>query len=155
MIDSTLKQEQVGLMDYNSARSLLLFGCLVAAVAVSPAHTQLKVFRGTLVHSRIRTEIEVLEDYLIGIDRDNYGTVSQCRNHGRPSVRETFCKSLHYGINRNKTVNRTITFFAPGEAVQPCHFIVRVNSVSSFQFIVQFASVRSDLVVGNELPGVE
>ena len=95
-------------MDYNSARSLLLFGCLVAAIAVSPAHTQLKVFRGTLVHSRIRTEMEVLEDYLIGIDRDNYGTVS-CRNHGRPIVRETFCKSIHYDINRNKTVNRSKT----------------------------------------------
>ena len=55
---------------------LILIGCLVAAVAASQTPTQLKVFRGTLVHSRVRTEMEVLEDYLIGIDESNYGTVS-------------------------------------------------------------------------------
>ena len=62
------------------ARSLLLrilIGCLVAASAAAQTPMQLKVFRGTLVHSRVRTEMEVLEDYLIGINESNYGTVSQ------------------------------------------------------------------------------
>ena len=81
MFDSTLKQELVDLMEHYSARSLLLrvfVGCFVAAVTAAQTPMQLKVFRGTLVHSRVRTEMEVLEDYLIGIDDNNYGTVS-CR----------------------------------------------------------------------------
>ena len=60
------------------ARSLLLrilISCLVAASAAAQTPMQLKVFRGTLVHSRVRTEMEVLEDYLIGINESNYGTV--------------------------------------------------------------------------------
>ena len=75
-----MKQELLGLMELYSARSLLLrvlIGCLVAAVTAVQTPTQLKVFRGTLVHSRVRTEMEVLEDYLIGIDESNYGTVSE------------------------------------------------------------------------------
>ena len=62
------------------ARSLLLrilISCLVAASAAAQTPMQLKVFRGTLVHSRVRTEMGVLEDYLIGINESNYGTVSQ------------------------------------------------------------------------------
>ena len=69
----------LGLMELYGARLLLLrvlIGCLVAAVAAAQTPMQLKVFRGTLVHSKIRTEMEVLEDYLIGIDENNYGTVS-------------------------------------------------------------------------------
>ena len=67
-------------MELSSARSLslrVLIGCLVAAVAAVQTPMQLKVFRGTLVHSRVRTEMQVLEDYLIGIDKNNYGTVSE------------------------------------------------------------------------------
>ena len=66
-------------MELHSARLLLfrvLIGCLVAVVAAAQTPTQLKVFRGTVVHSRIPTEIEVLEDYLIGFNESNYGTVS-------------------------------------------------------------------------------
>ena len=69
-------------MELHSARRLLLLrvliGCLVAVVAAAQTPTQLKVFRGTVVHSRVPTEMEVLEDYLIGFDESNYGTVS-CR----------------------------------------------------------------------------
>ena len=67
-------------MELYSARSLplrVLIGCFVAAVAAVQTPVQLKVFRGTLVHSRVRTEMQVLEDYLIGIDENNYGTVSE------------------------------------------------------------------------------
>ena len=74
-----MKQELLGLMELYGARLLLLrvlIGCLVAAVAAAQTPVQLKVFQGTLVHSKVRTEIEVLEDYLIGIDENNYGTVS-------------------------------------------------------------------------------
>ena len=65
-------------MELYSARLLLLrvlIGCLVAATAAAQTPMQLKVFQGTLVHSRVCTEMEVLEDYLIGIDESNYGTV--------------------------------------------------------------------------------
>ena len=63
-------------MQLNSLLLRVLVGCLIAAVAAAQTPMQLKVFRGTLVHSRIRTEMEVLENYLIGIDESNYGTVS-------------------------------------------------------------------------------
>ena len=72
--------DSIGLMEICSARSLLLrvlIGCLVAAIVAAQTPMQLKVFRGTLVHSRVRTDMEVLEDYLIGIDENNYGTVSE------------------------------------------------------------------------------
>ena len=65
-------------MELYSARSLLLrvlIGCLVAATAAAQTPMQLKVFQGTLVHSRVRTEMEVLEDYLVGMDESNNGTV--------------------------------------------------------------------------------
>ena len=54
----------------------VLIGCLVAAVAAAQTPMQLKVFRGTLVHSRVRTEMEVLENHLLGINESNYGAVS-------------------------------------------------------------------------------
>ena len=57
-----------------NARSFLLL--LAACSAVTTTAAQLKVFRGTLVHSRVRTEMEVLQDYLIGFDEDNLGNVS-------------------------------------------------------------------------------
>ena len=96
-------------MEKYSARSLLLrvlIGCLVAAVAAAQTPIQLKVFRGTLVHSRVRTEMEILEDYLIGIDENNYGTVG-CGIHTYSVVGETFCMSIPYGINRSRTVARS------------------------------------------------
>ena len=54
---------------------LLLF-LLTTCLAVTTTTAQLKVFRGTIVHSRVRTEMEVLEDYLIGFDENNQGRVS-------------------------------------------------------------------------------
>ena len=63
-------------MQLNSLLLQVLVGCLIPAVAAAQTPMQLKVFRGTLVHSRVRTEMEVLEDYLLGIDESNYGTVS-------------------------------------------------------------------------------
>ena len=65
------------MMGPRSVRSLvsLLSACLVVTTAAAQT-TQLKVFRGTLVHSRVRTEMEVLQDYLIGIDENNLGRVS-------------------------------------------------------------------------------
>ena len=71
-------------MELHSARLLffrVLIGCLVAVVAAAQTPTQLKVFRGTVVHSRVSNEMEVLEDYLIGFNESNYGTVS-CRDLG-------------------------------------------------------------------------
>ena len=64
-------------MDTRIVRSLvsLLAACLVVATAAAQT-TQLKVFRGTLVHSRVRTEMEVLQDHLIGIDVNILGRVS-------------------------------------------------------------------------------
>jgi len=53
----------------------LLTACLIVPNAVAQT-TQLKVFQGTLVHSRVRTEMEVLQDYLIGFDENDLGRVS-------------------------------------------------------------------------------
>ena len=39
------------------------------------AQVQLRVYRGTLVHSRVLEQIEVLQDYLLGFD-ENLGEVS-------------------------------------------------------------------------------
>ena len=64
-------------MDTRSVRSvvsLLAASLIVTTVAAQTA--QLKVFRGTLVHSRVRTEMEVLEDFLIGFNESNLGRVS-------------------------------------------------------------------------------
>ena len=47
-------------MELYSARSLLLWvliGYLVAATAAAKAPMQLKVFQGTLVHSKVRTAV--------------------------------------------------------------------------------------------------
>ena len=37
---------------------------------------QLRVYRGTLVHSRVPEQIEVLQNYLLGFDANNLGEVS-------------------------------------------------------------------------------
>ena len=71
----------------------LPFRILIYCLVVTVAAAQVKVFRGTLVHSRVRTEMEVLEDYLIGIDESNYGTVS-CGNLA------TLFKSQQIGLVR-------------------------------------------------------
>ena len=52
------------------------FFLLTACLAATTTAAQLTVFRGTFVHSRERTEMEVLEDYLIGFDENNQGNVS-------------------------------------------------------------------------------
>ena len=46
------------------------------------AQVQLRVYRGTLVHSRELKEIEVLQDHLLGFDANNRGEVSAnaCRS---------------------------------------------------------------------------
>jgi len=68
-------------METRSVRSLvsLLAACLVVTT-VAAQTAQLKVFRGTLVHSRVRTDMEVLEDYLIGFNESNLGSVSYSSN---------------------------------------------------------------------------
>lgn len=77
-----MKQVLLGLMELCGARSLLLrvlIGCLAAAIAAAQTYApaQLKVFRGTLVHSRVPARMEVLENYLLGMDESNNGRVSE------------------------------------------------------------------------------
>ena len=112
-------------MELYSARSLLLrvfIGCLVAAVATGQTSMQLKVFRGTLVHSRVRTEMEVLEDYLIGVDENNYGRVS-CRNHIHTRRIRSEVNVLHIHTLRHQSQQDGRSF-----TVKP--FLVRVNKTS-------------------------
>ena len=94
-------------MELHSARLLflrVLIGCLVAVAAAAQTPTQLKVFRGTVVHSRIPTEMEVLEDYLIGFNESNYGTVS-CRDLGVGQPLR-----VHYSALRPIAARRLINF---------------------------------------------
>jgi len=65
------------MMRSQSVRSLVfLLSASLVVTTTAAQTTQLKVFRGVLVHSRVRTEMEVLQDYLIGIDENNLGRVS-------------------------------------------------------------------------------
>jgi len=61
-------------MRAKSNRFLLLLASWFA-VSVTTAQMRLNVFRGTLVHSRVRTEMEVLPDHVIGIDVNDLGRV--------------------------------------------------------------------------------
>ena len=60
-------------MRAKSNRFLLLLLASWFAVSVTTAQMRLNVFRGTLVHSRVRTE--VLPDHVIGIDVNDLGRV--------------------------------------------------------------------------------
>ena len=62
-------------MRAKSNRFLLLLLASWFAVSVTTAQMRLNVFRGTLVHSRVRTEMEVLPDHVIGIDVNDLGRV--------------------------------------------------------------------------------
>ena len=59
-------------------RSLLylLTTCLVLITTAAPTIAQLRVFRGTLVHSKVPTLMEVLQDHLIGFEGNSSGRVS-------------------------------------------------------------------------------
>ena len=58
--------------------SLLLFTACwnYPVVTAQTSAPELRVFQGTLVHSRVSTEREVLQDHLIGVD-ENSGDVSE------------------------------------------------------------------------------
>ena len=45
-------------------------------LGLTVGHVQLTVYRGTLVHSRVLKQIEILQDHLLGIDENNLGEVS-------------------------------------------------------------------------------
>ena len=45
-------------------------------LGLTVGQVQLRVYRGTLVHSRVLEEIEILQDHLLGFDENNLGEVS-------------------------------------------------------------------------------
>ena len=50
--------------------------CAALCLGLTAGQMQLRVYRGTLVHSRVPEQIEVLQDYLLGFDANNLGEVS-------------------------------------------------------------------------------
>ena len=50
--------------------------CVALCLGLTVGQIQLRVYRGTLVHSRELTQIEVLQDHLLGYDANNHGEVS-------------------------------------------------------------------------------
>ena len=52
--------------------------CVALCLGLTMGQVQLRVYRGTLVHSRVLEQIEVLEDHLLGFDENNLGEVSTC-----------------------------------------------------------------------------
>ena len=52
--------------------------CVAFCLRLTVGQVQLRVYRGTLVHSRVLEQIEVLEDHLLGFDENNLGEVSTC-----------------------------------------------------------------------------
>ena len=62
--------------------AVIIFVTLCLGLTVG--QVQLRVYRGTLVHSRVLEQIEVLEDHLLGFDENNLGEVSAapcCSDH--------------------------------------------------------------------------
>ena len=47
--------------------------CVALCLGLTVGHVQLTVYRGTLVHSRVIEQIEILQDHLLGIDENNPG----------------------------------------------------------------------------------
>ena len=54
--------------------TVIIFAALCLGLTIG--QIQLSVYRGTLVHSRVSDQIEVLQDYLLGFDANNLGEVS-------------------------------------------------------------------------------
>ena len=50
--------------------------CVALYLGLTVGQVQLRVYRGTLVHSRVLEQIEVLQDHLLGFDENNLGEVS-------------------------------------------------------------------------------
>ena len=50
--------------------------CVALCLGLTVGQMQLRVYRGTLVHSRVPEQIEVLQDHLLGFDENNLGEVS-------------------------------------------------------------------------------
>ena len=55
--------------------------CVALCLGLTVGHVQLTVYRGTLVHSRVIEQIEILQDHLLGIDENNLGEVSGAAIH--------------------------------------------------------------------------
>ena len=67
--------------------AVIIFVTLCLGLTVG--QVQLRVYRGTLVHSRVLEQIEVLEDHLLGFDENNLGEVSAapcCSDHIRAAL---------------------------------------------------------------------
>ena len=62
--------------------------CVALCLGLTVGQVQLRVYRGTLVHSRILEQIEVLQDHLLGFDENNLGEVSTTA--GMHSIYEVF-----------------------------------------------------------------
>ena len=58
-----------------SLSAVSIFVALALCLGVTVGQVQLRVYRGTLVHSRVLEQIEVLQDHLLGFD-ENLGEVS-------------------------------------------------------------------------------
>ena len=71
-----------------SAVSIFVVLCLGLTVG----QVQLRVYRGTLVHSRVLEQIEVLQDHLLGFD-ENLGEVSSIE-----CVCGMFCTTIPHAV---------------------------------------------------------
>ena len=49
--------------------------CVALCLELTVGQVQLRVYRGTLVHSRVLEQIEVLQDHLLGFDENNLGEI--------------------------------------------------------------------------------
>ena len=65
--------------------SALTIFFVALCLGLTVAQVQLRVYRGTLVHSRVLQEIEILQDHLLGFDENNLGEVSAVASQARPN----------------------------------------------------------------------
>ena len=83
-----------------SALSIFVVLCLGLTVG----QVQLRVYRGTLVHSRVLERIEILQDHLLGFDANNLGEVSARSTVWQAKYRYLStlvctCKRYFYSVN--------------------------------------------------------
>ena len=99
--------------------------CVALCLHLTMGQIQLRVYRGTLVHSRELKQIEVLQDHLLGFDANSHGEVSAsaCLSvllhehetylpvmHTKATTLEYRNSHCNMSFNSPRTLNRFILF---------------------------------------------
>lgn len=99
--------------------------CVALCLHLTMGQIQLRVYRGTLVHSKELKQIEVLQDHLLGYDANSHGEVSASAclsvvlhehemylpvTHTKATTLEYRNSHCNMSLNSPRTLNRFILF---------------------------------------------